>query len=68
MVFILILFISSFSPLRVEKVSVFTLILLNKHKLLIGNELLLLYDILITNTNFLDKLCNLLVILNFPEM
>ena len=62
----LILACSRFPPLWIDNVAVFTCSLL--YKVLIGNDILLFYDIHITRTKVLDKLSNLLVIMNFPEM
>ena len=52
-------------PLLLNKVRIFTFSLL--YKGLIYNDLLGLYDILTTHTKLLDKLCNLLVLMNRPE-
>ena len=43
----------------------FTCILLNK--VIIGNDILGLYGIFFTHTKFLNKLFNLVVLLNIPE-
>ena len=64
--FLRIFFASSqFSPLWINKIAVFTRSLF--YKVLIGDELLWWYYIHITHTKFLDKLCNLLVLLNCPK-
>ena len=62
---IYILEIINISPLRVGKVDIFTLSLL--YKGLIGNDTLRIYDILVTHTEFLDKICKLLVLMSYPN-
>ena len=47
------------------KIAVFSRSLL--YKVLKRYEILLLYNIHVTHTKFLDKLCNLLVLLNTPQ-
>ena len=44
---------------------VFTCSLLSKG--LIGDEILWWYDIHVKPTNFLDKLCKIIVLMNFPD-
>ena len=56
---------SRFPPLWIHKIAVLSCSLL--HKWLIGYEILLWYDIHVTHTKFLDKLHNLLVLLNSPQ-
>ena len=50
----------------INKVVVLTCSLL--HKVLIGGNIIWLYDVHVTHTKFLDKLCNLLVLLHRPNM
>ena len=57
---------SRFPYLGVYKVMVFTRSLL--HKVLIGDDILWLYDVQSIHTKLLDKLYNLLVLLNLPNM
>ena len=57
--------ISQFPPLWIHKIVVFLCSLL--YKGLICDELLLWYDIHVAHTEFLDKLCNLLVLLNITN-
>ena len=56
---------SRFPPVWIHKISVFSRSLL--YKGLICFDILLWYDIHVTHTKFLDKLCNLLVFLNIPQ-
>ena len=56
---------SRFPLLWIDKIMVFTHILL--YKVLIGDELLWSYEIHVTHTKFLDKLHNLLVLMNLPK-
>ena len=65
MILRLILTSRGLPPLRVYKVVVFINIFLKKG--LIDNNIIRLYDILVTHTKFLDKILNLLVLLNLPE-
>ena len=51
-----------FPPLWIDKITIFTCILL--YKGLIGDDLLWWYGIHVTQTKFLDKIRNLLVLLN----
>ena len=60
---ILLIYDSWFPPILIKKFVVFVLILL--YKGLIVYELLWWYDIHVTHKKFFDKLCNLLVLLNF---
>ena len=62
LVFRLLLARSRFPPLLIDKVVVFMHIFL--YKGLISDDLLRFYDIIFTHKKFLDKLCNLLVLLN----
>ena len=62
---ILLLSNRQFSLLWINNITVFNHSLL--YKGLIGDELLYFYDIHITYTKFLDKIRNLLVLLNFPK-
>ena len=62
----LLLAVSRFSPLWINKISVFTCSLL--YKGLKGGYLLWWYGIHVSHMNFLDKLCNLIVILSCPSM
>ena len=65
MILRLILTSRGLPTLRVYKVVVFINIFLKKG--LIDNNIIRLYDILVTHTKFLDKILNLLVLLNLPE-
>ena len=65
MVSILLLYGNRFPSLLTSKVAVLTCCLLYKE--LIGDELLWFYDIHVTHTKFLDKIRNLLVLLNIPQ-
>ena len=56
---------SRFPPLWIHKIAVFTRSLL--YKRLIGYDILLWYEIHVTNTRFIDKLRNLLVLVNIPQ-
>ena len=64
---VLVLFFAGswFPPLWIHKIAVFLRSLL--YKGLVGYEVLLWYDIHVTHTKFLDKLRNLLVLLNSPQ-
>ena len=56
---------SRFPPLWIYNIAVFSCSLLYRE--LTGCDILLWYDIHVTDTKFLDKLRNLLVLLNFPK-
>ena len=56
---------SRFPPLWVHNIAVITCSLL--YKGLISYDILLWYDICVTHTKFLDKIRNLLVLLNIPK-
>ena len=56
---------SRFPPLWIHKIAVFSCSLL--YKRLMGYDILLWYDIHVTHSKFLDKLCNLLVLLIIPQ-
>ena len=56
---------SWFPPILIYKIAVFTRSLVNK--VIMVDELLWWYEIHVTNKKFLDKLYNLLVLLNFPK-
>ena len=61
-----ILFAGSwFPPLWINNMAVFTSILL--YNIIICDEILWWYDIHITHTKFLDKIRNLLVLMNLPK-
>ena len=63
---LLLLLYGSRSPLLwIDEVA--TLMHAILHKGLIGDDLLLFYDVYVTHTHILDKLRNLLLILNFPK-
>ena len=62
LVLILIIYGSRFLPVWINNIAVFTHRLL--YKVRIDDELLWWYEIHVTPTKFLDKLCNLLVLLN----
>ena len=62
----LLLSSSQILPLRINKVAVFIPRLL--YKGLICDEIFWWYVIHVTHTKFLVKLCNLLVLLNYPKM
>ena len=61
----LLLVSSRFPPFSIDKIMVFKCILL--FKVILGDELFWLYDTLVTHTQFLDKICNLLALINFPK-
>ena len=61
----LLFVVSRFPPLWIHKVAVFTCSLL--YNIIIGYDILLWYDIHVTHTKFLDKLCIFIVILNTPQ-
>ena len=65
LVLVLLLDINGIPPLLFYKFWVFTCILF--YKGLVGNNLICKYDKFITLTNVLDKLRNLLLLLNLPE-
>ena len=56
---------SWFPPIWINKIAVLTIRLL--YKGLIGDEILWWYDTHFTHTKFIDKPCNLIVLLNFPR-
>ena len=58
--------ISGFPPISDNNIAVFKDSLLNKGPVV--NNLLRLQDILITHKKFFTKPCNLLVVMNYPEM
>ena len=65
--FLIILLVGSrLLPLQFEKAAVLTNILLQK--VLIVDEILGLYEIHVTQINFLGNLRNLLVLMNFPNI
>ena len=63
---IILLVGSRLPPLQFEKAAVLTNILLQK--VLIVDEILGLYEIHVTQINFLGNLRNLLVLMNFPNI
>ena len=67
-IIVLVILLSDIRPpsLLINKVVVLTHILLCKG--LIGDDIIWFYEIQGTPTDFLDKLCNFLVLLNFTKM
>ena len=61
----LLLYSSRFPLLWTGKIAVFTRIIF--YKGLIGDELFLWYNIPVIHTKFIDRICNLLVLLNSPK-
>ena len=57
---------SRFPPLWIDKIAVFMHSLFYKGH--IGDDILCWYDIHVTHMNFLDKISNLLVLMNYPKM
>ena len=62
---ILILYVRGLPQIWVKNIVTFMCILLQKE--LIGNDLLRLYDINVTHAKFLDKICNLISLINVPK-
>ena len=61
----LLLSVRDILPLQVQKLSAFKRSLLQK--ILIDDELVGFYYIHVAHTNILDKICNFLVLLNYPN-
>ena len=64
-ILILILYVRGLPQIWVKNIVTFMCILLQKE--LIGNDLLRLYNINVTHAKFLDKICNLISLINIPK-